>query len=124
MTNERTRLKRIGTVVGLLFAASLSLFAWDFRPTSFTFLSMVPFLLSIAPAALVLAVTVLARVFPVAGAFAYLGLGGWYISLLTRAIDWKLYIVMLGPIMLLAFLFFMVAWKGRAEPEPVKMPAS
>jgi MFS family permease len=117
-TNLRRLLLWTPRVLGLLFAAFISIFALDvfdehlgFWPTA---LALVMHLI---PTAILLVLVALAWRWPWIGAVAFPALGGFYIASFWGRFPWPTYLIIAGLLFLVGALF-LLSWMRRAELRP------
>ena len=102
-------------ILGLLFAAFISLFALDvfdgqhgFRETALAFA------VHLIPTAILLVVLVIAWRWEWTGAVVFTGLAAWYVVTTRGQFHWATYAIISGPLLLLGLLF-LLNWIYRAE---------
>ena len=101
-------------VIGLLFAAFLSVFALDVFDEGHGFWkTLLALAIHLVPAAVVLGALALAWRRGWAGGLAFLGLGAWYLVTAWGRFPWSVYVVIAGPLFLLGLLFVLDWWCAR-----------
>ena len=102
-------------VLCLLFAAFISLFAFDVFTEGYGFWGTVwAFLMHLVPTALVLVALAIAWRREWVGALLFIVLGVSYVVMMWGAMHWSAYLFIAGPLFLIALLFFL-NWRFHAE---------
>lgn len=114
----RTLLRWAPRILGLLFAAFLSLFAFDVFDGTRGFLEALGgFLVHLGPTWLVLAATAAGWKWPRAGAAAFATLGVAYIVWMWGEFPWITYATISGPAFVVAALFLADGLRGRKADD-------
>lgn len=101
-------------VLGLLFAAFVSVFALDVFREGEPLRRVIPALLMhLIPTAAVLVALVIGWRWGWAGGLAFLGLGAWYLATAWGRFSWTTYAVIAGPLFLVGLLFEVEWWFAR-----------
>jgi hypothetical protein len=101
-------------ILGLVFAAFLSVFALDVFGEGYTFWrTIVALVMHLVPAMIVLAALAIAWRWPWAGGIVFVALGAWYVATTWQRFHGSTYVVIAGPLFLLGLLFEIDWWYGR-----------
>jgi hypothetical protein len=93
-------------LLGLLFAAFLSVFALDVFGEGYTIRQLILALtMHLIPTALVLCAVAISWRRGWAGGLVFLGLAAWYMFTSWGRFHWATYVVIAGPLLLLGLLF-------------------
>lgn len=93
-------------ILGLLFAAFVSVFALDVFREGYPFWQTVLALaMHLIPTAVVLGALALSWRWGWAGGLVFLALGAWYVATAWGRFPWPTYLVIAGPLFLLGLLF-------------------
>jgi hypothetical protein len=110
-------------VIGLLFAAFLSVFALDVFDEGHGFWkTRLALAIHLVPTAVVLGALALAWRWGWAGGLAFLGLGAWYVATAWGRFPWSAYVVIAGPLFLLGLLF-VLDWRCARRRSKSGPPA-
>jgi glucose-6-phosphate-specific signal transduction histidine kinase len=105
-------------VLGLAFAAFVSLFALDVFGHSHTIgQTIVALMMHLVPTAVVLAALAISWRWGWAGGLVFLALGAWYLATSWGQFHWSAYVVIAGPLFLLGLLFELDWWYARPRPK-------
>jgi len=105
-------------ILGILFAVFLSLFALDVFSEGYGFWETIwALLMHLVPTGLVLLALAVAWRWEWVGAVVFAGLGVWYLVMAWGKFEVGTYLVIAGPLFLIAGLF-LVNWLLRAELRP------
>lgn len=107
-------------VLCLLFAGFLSIFALDvFQEGLSPLRTLAALAIHLIPVYLVLGALALAWRWEVAGSLLFAGLGVWYIVMAWGRFHWSAYVLISGPLFLLAGLFLAdAAYRASHGPAP------
>lgn len=112
-TTERL-LRWTPRILGLMFAAFLSVFALDAFDGGFAPWRTIPALaMHLIPAAVVLVALVISWRWGWAGGLVFLALGAWYLATSWGRFPWSTYVVIAGPMFLMGLLFEVDWWCAR-----------
>jgi hypothetical protein len=101
-------------ILGLLFAAFVSVFALDVFSERYTFWQTILALtMHLIPTAVVLGALAISWRWGWAGGCVFLGLGVWYLVGTWGRFPWSTYAVIAGPLFLLGLLFEIDWWYAR-----------
>ena len=101
-------------ILGLLFAAFLSVFALDVFGEGYTFWQTILALtMHLIPTAVVLGALAISWRWGWAGGLVFLALGAWYLVMTWPRFHWSAYVVIAGPLFLLGLLFEIDWWYAR-----------
>jgi len=102
-------------ILGLLFAAILSLFALDVFGQGFGFWETVlALLMHLIPTGIVLVVLAVSWRWERIGAILFMALGIWYLLTAWGRFHWSAYVVISGPLLLIGVLF-LASWLNRTR---------
>jgi hypothetical protein len=102
-------------ILGLLFAAFLSLFALDVFGQGFGFWETVlALLMHLIPTGIVLVVLAVSWRWERIGAILFMALGIWYLLTAWGRFHWSAYVVISGPLLLISVLF-LASWLNRTR---------
>lgn len=102
-------------ILGLLFAAFLSLFALDVFDQGFGFWETVlALLMHLIPTGIVLVVLAVSWRWERIGAILFMALGIWYLLTAWGRFHWSAYVVICGPLLLIGVLF-LASWLNRTR---------
>lgn len=102
-------------ILGLLFAAFLSLFALDVFDQGFGFWETVlALLMHLIPTGIVLVVLAVSWRWERIGAILFMALGIWYLLTAWGRFHWSAYVVISGPLLLVGVLF-LASWLNRTR---------
>lgn len=93
-------------ILALTFVVFLSLFAFDVFEGPFKVMMIVGFLIHLLPSFVLLALTIVAWRFPVAGSIAFIGFALLYILLAGFDKPWSWYALVSGPAIIIGILYF------------------
>jgi hypothetical protein len=100
-------------ILGILFAAFISLFALDVFGAGYSAGELVvALLMHLIPTGLVVVALVIAWRWEWLGAILFAALGLWYIILAWGDMHWSAYLFITGPLLLIAALF-LIDWRHR-----------
>ena len=101
-------------ILGLLFAAFVSVFALDVFGEGYTFWQTILALtMHLIPTAVVLGALAISWRWGWAGGLVFLALGAWYLVTSWGRLHWSAYVVIAGPLFLLGLLFEIDWWCAR-----------
>jgi hypothetical protein len=101
-------------ILGLLFAAFVSVFALDVFGEGYTFWQTILALtMHLIPTAVVLGALAISWRWGWAGGLVFLALGAWYLVTSWGRFHWSAYVVIAGPLFLLGLLFEIDWWYAR-----------
>jgi hypothetical protein len=101
-------------ILGLLFAAFVSVFALDaLRAGHNAWQTIIDLAMNLIPAALVLGAVTVAWHWAWTGGLLFLALGAWYVIMAWGRFHWSAYAVIAGPLFLLGLLFEIDSWYTR-----------
>jgi len=102
-------------ILSILFAAFISIFALDVFGAGYSFWeTLLALAMHLIPTALIVLILVLAWRWEWIGALGFLGLGIWYLVMTWGRMHWSAYLVISGPLFLLAILY-LLNWLWRSE---------
>ena len=105
-------------ILGMLFAGLISLFALDMFSEGYGYWgTLFALAMHLIPTALIVIVLIIAWRWEWAGALGFLGLGIGYLWLAWGKGHWTAYVVISGPMFLLAILF-LTNWLWRDKLKP------
>lgn len=105
-------------ILGIAFAAFISLFALDVFAEGYGFWeSLLGFAIHMIPTALLIILLVLAWRWEWIGTLAFSALGVYYLLTTWGRMHWAAYVTISGPLFLLSALFF-ANWLKRSELKP------
>jgi len=109
IVDRRTRwLRWMPRILGLLFAAFISLFALDaFGTGDPLWQEVVGFLIHMIPTVLVIGAVIVGWRWPLMGGVLCLGLGLLYVAVAWGRTSWAAYAAIVGPIWVTGALFFL-----------------
>lgn len=106
-------------ILGLVFAAFLSLFALDVLDGRQGFwLTTLALLTHLIPTGILLAVLALSWRWPWVGGLAFPALGVFYLANSWGRFHWSTYAVIAGPLTVVGALFLCDWWQRRTTPQP------
>lgn len=105
-------------VLCILYAAFISLFALDVFGEGYGFWeTILALLIHLIPTGIVLIALAVAWRWEWVGAVLFTALGVWYIVMARGRADWSVYLLIPGPLFLVALLF-LLNWLYRARLRP------
>jgi hypothetical protein len=105
-------------IIGLLFAAFVSVFALDVFDEGYTPLqTIVALTMHLIPTALVLGALAISWRWAWVGGILFPALGSWYLVTSWGRFHWSSYAVIAGPLFLLGLLFAIDSWRSIRRPE-------
>ena len=105
-------------ILSIIFAGFIGLFALDvFNEGHGFWETLLALAMHLIPTALIVIVTVLAWRWEWIGTLGFLGLGIWYLWLDWGRGNWAAYMLILGPLFLIAILY-LSNWLWRAKLRP------
>jgi hypothetical protein len=111
---ERKLLFWAPRVLGLAFAAFLSLFALDvFAQAEQPSQSMIALTIHLIPTAFVLAILAISLRWGGVAGLVFVALGSYYVASTWGRLAWSAYLVITGPMFLLGLLFELDWWYSR-----------
>jgi hypothetical protein len=103
-------------VLGLLFAAFVSVFALDVFGEGYTlWRTILALMIHLIPTAVVLVALAISWRWGWAGGLVFLALGAWYLVGTWGRFHWSAYVVISGPLLLLGLLFEIDWWYARLQ---------
>ena len=111
-------------ILGLLFAAFVSVFALSVFGEGYTFWQTILALtIQLIPTAVVLGALAISWRWGWAGGLVFLALGAWYLATSWGRFPWSTYVVIAGPLFLLGLLFEIDWWYARrCRPTSIPVP--
>jgi hypothetical protein len=98
-------------ILGLLFAAFVSVFALDVFGEGLTFWkTALALVMHLIPTAVVLVAIAISWRWGWAGGLIFLALGAWYLFTSWGRFHWSVYVLIAGPLLLLGLLFEIDWW--------------
>jgi len=102
-------------LLGILFAAFVSLFALDVFGAGYGFWrTIAALLIHLIPTYAILIALAIGWRWEWAGAILFAGFGASYLIMAWGDVDWSAFLLISGPSLMIAALFF-VGWLGRVE---------
>ena len=102
-------------VLTLLFAAFVSIFAFDVFESGYGFWkTILALLMHLIPTGIILVLLAVAWRWEWVGGLLFPAFGAWYIFSFWGRFPWSVYVIMAGPLFLLGILF-LLNWQYRTE---------